>query len=77
MGVLLTLAAEARELEALSPARTNLAAWKVTASQLELAQLAMRSESWAERIAEASAKLLEYSERRDLWESFVQGKLRR
>ena len=73
MGVLLTLAAEARELEALSPARTNLAAWKVTASQLELAQLAMRSESRAE----APVKLLEHSERRDLWESLVQGKLRR
>jgi hypothetical protein len=44
--MLLTLAAEAREPEAFSLARTNLAAGKVMASQL--AQKAMRSESRAE-----------------------------
>jgi len=43
-----TLAGEARELEAFSPARTNLAARKVMASQLALAELGMRSESRAE-----------------------------
>jgi hypothetical protein len=68
-----TLAGEARELEAFCLARTNLAAWKVMTSQLELAQMAMRSESRAE----APVKLVEHSERRDLWESLVQGKLRR
>jgi hypothetical protein len=43
-----TLAAEAREPEAFSLARTNLAAVKVMASQLALPQKAMRSESRAE-----------------------------
>ena len=66
MGTLLTLAGEARELEAFSPARTNLAAGKVMASQLELAQMAMRSESRAERMAMAPVKVLEHLERRDL-----------
>jgi hypothetical protein len=71
--MLLTLAGEGRELEKFSPAWTNLAAWKLMASQLELAQMAMLSESRAE----APVKPLEPSERRDLWESLVQGKLRR
>jgi len=60
--IFFTLAAEAREPEAFSLARTNLAAGKVMASQLALAELGMRSESRAE----APVKLLEHSERRDL-----------
>lgn len=66
MRIALTLAGEAREPEAFSPARTNLAAGKVTALPLALAQMTMRSESRAEQMTEEPAKLLEHSERRDL-----------